>query len=44
MQAQFVVEVENLGHLKKVMKFIKRVNGVLSAERREHFAGSEFEK
>jgi GTP pyrophosphokinase len=37
----FVVEVQDLAHLKKVMKFIQRVNGVISAERREHFADSE---
>jgi GTP diphosphokinase / guanosine-3',5'-bis(diphosphate) 3'-diphosphatase len=42
MTGSFVVEVQDLNHLKKVMKFIRRVNGVLSAERREHFAGSEY--
>jgi GTP pyrophosphokinase len=41
MTGAFVVEVQDLTHLKKVMKYIRRVNGVLSAERREHFAGSE---
>ncbi|HSJ08795.1 MAG TPA: bifunctional (p)ppGpp synthetase/guanosine-3',5'-bis(diphosphate) 3'-pyrophosphohydrolase [Longimicrobiales bacterium] len=44
MTGAFVVEVQDLAHLKKVMKYIKRVNGVLSAERREHFAGSEMER
>jgi GTP pyrophosphokinase len=43
MAGSFVVEVHDLNHLKKVMKQIRRVNGVLSAERREHFAGSERE-
>jgi len=43
MAGSFVVEVHDLNHLKKVMKQIRRVNGVLSAERREHFAGSEHE-
>jgi GTP diphosphokinase / guanosine-3',5'-bis(diphosphate) 3'-diphosphatase len=41
MTGSFVVEVQDLNHLKKVMKYIRRVNGVLSAERREHFAGAE---
>jgi GTP pyrophosphokinase len=41
MTGSFVVEVQDLAHLKKVMKFIQRVNGVISAERREHFADSE---
>jgi len=44
MTGSFVVEVQDLNHLKKVMKFIRRVNGVLSAERREHFAGSEYDR
>jgi GTP diphosphokinase / guanosine-3',5'-bis(diphosphate) 3'-diphosphatase len=44
MTGSFVVEVTDLSHLKKVMKFIRRVNGVLSAERREHFAGSDYER
>jgi GTP diphosphokinase / guanosine-3',5'-bis(diphosphate) 3'-diphosphatase len=43
MTGSFVVEVQDLNHLKKVMKYIRRVNGVLTAERREHFAGSEFD-
>jgi GTP diphosphokinase / guanosine-3',5'-bis(diphosphate) 3'-diphosphatase len=42
MTGAFVVEVQDLSHLKKVMKYIRRVNGVLSAERREHFAGAEY--
>jgi GTP diphosphokinase / guanosine-3',5'-bis(diphosphate) 3'-diphosphatase len=44
MTGAFVVEVQDLSHLKKVMKYIRRVNGVLSAERREHFAGAETER
>jgi GTP pyrophosphokinase len=42
MTGSFVVEVEDLSHLKKVMKHIRRVSGVMSAERREHFAGSDY--
>src|SRR5690606_26203563 len=38
MTGSFVVEVENLMHLRKVMRAIRQVPGVLSAERREHFA------
>jgi GTP pyrophosphokinase len=38
MTGQFVVEVSDLTHLKKVMKSIKRVAGVLSVDRREHIA------
>ena len=40
MTGQFVVEVENLSHLKKVMKQIRRVKGVISVERRESFGDS----
>ena len=35
MTGAFVVEVHDLAHLKKVIKGIRRVNGVLSVERRE---------
>jgi len=41
MRGQFVVEVENLAHLKKVMKKIRRVKGVLRAERKESFGESD---
>ena len=41
MRGEFVVEVENLDHLKKVINAIRRVKGVLSVERREHFNASE---
>jgi GTP diphosphokinase / guanosine-3',5'-bis(diphosphate) 3'-diphosphatase len=44
MSGSFVVEVQDLSHLKKVMKYIRRVNGVMTAERREHFAGSDYER
>src|SRR5690606_18777144 len=41
MTGSFVVEVSDLQHLKKVMRAIRNVNGVLAAETREHFAGVE---
>jgi GTP pyrophosphokinase len=41
MTGQFVVEVQDLTHLKKVIKSIKRVAGVLAVERREHLSGTE---
>ncbi len=41
MQGQFVVEVENLSHLKKVMKAIRRVKGVVNVERKESFGESD---
>jgi guanosine-3',5'-bis(diphosphate) 3'-pyrophosphohydrolase len=41
MRGEFVVEVENLDHLKRVMNAIRRVKGVLSVERREHFGSSD---
>lgn len=40
MNGSFMVEVQDLAHLKKVIKAIRRVNGVLAVERREHLAGS----
>jgi len=43
MTGNFVVEVQDLTHLKKVMKAVRRVPGVVSVERREHFGESEFE-
>jgi GTP diphosphokinase / guanosine-3',5'-bis(diphosphate) 3'-diphosphatase len=43
MTGSFVVEVENLSHLKKVVKSIRGVKGVLGVERREHFAESDLE-
>jgi len=44
MNGSFMVEVQDLAHLKKVIKAIRRVNGVLAVERREHLAGSELEE
>jgi GTP diphosphokinase / guanosine-3',5'-bis(diphosphate) 3'-diphosphatase len=41
MRGEFVVEVENLEHLKRVITAVRRVKGVLSVERREHFGASE---
>jgi GTP diphosphokinase / guanosine-3',5'-bis(diphosphate) 3'-diphosphatase len=41
MRGEFVVEVENLDHLKRVIAAVRRVKGVLSVERREHFNASE---
>jgi GTP diphosphokinase / guanosine-3',5'-bis(diphosphate) 3'-diphosphatase len=43
MTGSFVVEVENLSHLKKVVRSIRGVKGVLGVERREHFAESDIE-
>jgi len=36
MTGAFVVEVHDLTHLKKVIKAVRRVNGVLAVERKEH--------
>jgi GTP pyrophosphokinase len=41
MTGTFVVEVQNLNHLKKVMKAIRGVAGVLGVERREHYGEGE---
>jgi GTP pyrophosphokinase len=41
MMGQFVVEVRDLDHLKKVMKGVGQVRGVLSVERRDSFGDSE---
>ena len=41
MTGQFVVEVEDLSHLRKVMKQIRRVKGVLSVERKESFGQTD---
>jgi len=41
MLGEFVVEVPNLSHLKKVMTSIRKVKGVLSVERRESVEGSQ---
>lgn len=41
MNGEFVVEVQDLGHLKKVLRSIGRVKGVLSVERRESFQDAD---
>jgi GTP pyrophosphokinase len=41
MEGQFVIEVENLAHLKKVMRQIRRVKGVLAVERKESLGDSD---
>jgi GTP pyrophosphokinase len=43
MTGAFVVEIQDLTHLKKVIKSVRHVNGVLSVERREHFPQAELE-
>ncbi|HEX7091371.1 MAG TPA: bifunctional (p)ppGpp synthetase/guanosine-3',5'-bis(diphosphate) 3'-pyrophosphohydrolase [Longimicrobiales bacterium] len=43
MNGSFVVEVQDLAHLKKVIKAIRGVAGVLSVERREHLAEADLE-
>ncbi len=44
MRGNFAVEVQNLAHLKKVIKAIRRINGVLSVERKESFGESDLER
>ena len=41
MTAAFVVEVQNLTHLKRVMQAVQRVKGVVSVDRRESFRESD---
>jgi GTP diphosphokinase / guanosine-3',5'-bis(diphosphate) 3'-diphosphatase len=41
MLGEFVVEVQDLPHLSRVMKKISQIKGVLSVERRESFGDSE---
>ncbi len=41
MIGEFVVEVQDLSHLNKVVKGVSRVKGVLSVERRESFGESD---
>jgi len=43
MNGAFVVEVHDLAHLKKVINSVRRVNGVISVERREHLAEADLE-
>lgn len=41
MRGEFVVEIENLDHLKKVINAVRQVKGVLNVERREHMGSSD---
>jgi len=41
MTGAFVVEVQDLAHLKRVIKAVRRVNGVQSVERQEHVVEPE---
>ena len=41
MSGEFVVEVEDLAHLEKVVKSVNQVRGVLTVERRDSKGGSE---
>ncbi|HEX8275862.1 MAG TPA: bifunctional (p)ppGpp synthetase/guanosine-3',5'-bis(diphosphate) 3'-pyrophosphohydrolase [Longimicrobiaceae bacterium] len=43
MKGQFVVEVENLTHLNRVLAAIRKVKGVISVERREQVDASDLE-
>jgi GTP diphosphokinase / guanosine-3',5'-bis(diphosphate) 3'-diphosphatase len=43
MHGQFVVEVENLTHLNRVLAAVKKVKGVISVERREQAEDGEAE-
>ncbi|HEV2150390.1 MAG TPA: bifunctional (p)ppGpp synthetase/guanosine-3',5'-bis(diphosphate) 3'-pyrophosphohydrolase [Longimicrobiaceae bacterium] len=43
MKGQFVVEVENLTHLNRVLSAIRKVKGVISVERRESMGESDLE-
>jgi len=41
MMGAFVVEVQDLSHLRKVLKAIRRVKGVIAVERKESFEASD---
>ncbi len=41
MHGEFVVEIEDLNHLTKVMRAVRKVKGVISVERRESLAESD---
>ena len=43
MTGSFSVEVTDLAHLKKVMKSIRRVKGVLSVDRKEHLGDTDID-
>jgi GTP pyrophosphokinase len=41
MHGEFVIEIEDLTHLTKVMKAVRKVKGVINVERREPLAESD---
>jgi GTP pyrophosphokinase len=43
MNGEFAVEVQDLAHLRKVLKSISRVKGVLGVERRESFQEADLQ-
>jgi GTP pyrophosphokinase len=43
MNGEFVVEIEDLSHLTKVMRAVRKVKGVVSVERRERFGESDLQ-
>jgi GTP diphosphokinase / guanosine-3',5'-bis(diphosphate) 3'-diphosphatase len=43
MNGAFVVEVQDLAHLKKVMNSVRKVTGVVAVERREHMSEADLE-
>jgi len=43
MAAEFVVEVQDLDHLRKVLRSVSRVKGVMSVERRESFEAADLQ-
>ena len=43
MQGDFVVEIEDLPHLTKVIRAVRKVKGVISVERRERLAESDLQ-
>ncbi len=44
MDAEFVVEVQNLSHLNRVVRAVRKVKGVLGVERRETFEKADLEQ
>jgi len=43
MEGEFVIEIENLSHLTKVLRAVRKVKGVISVERRESLAESDLQ-
>jgi len=43
MQGEFVVEIEDLSHLTKVIRAVRKVKGVIRVERREALRGSDLQ-